>query len=189
MRARLIMFFISFMLIAGLAGTSYAQDTITGTPPQKFKSPPKKSNILDKLDFGGYLGAQFGDIIMVEISPLAIYHINERLHSGLGFTYQYYKDNYYNYQSSAYGLTLLARYFVWRDLFAHMEYDPIYITDSYYSIDNNGLWVHDFLIGGGYRQWMGDKAYMTIMILFNVNEVPASLYRNPIIKLGFGIGI
>jgi hypothetical protein len=70
-----------------------------------------------------------------------------------------------------------------------VEYAPVYISDSYYSIDGNGIWVHDFMIGGGYRQWIGEKAYMTIMMLFNVNEVPASLYHNPIIKIGFGVGI
>jgi hypothetical protein len=192
MRARLIMFFISFMLIAGLAGTSYAQDTITGTPPQKFKSPPKKKyTLLERMDFGGYLGAQFGTVTLIEISPIASYRVTPNFHFGLGFTYQYYQDNRYtpDYKSSAYGANIFGRYFIWRDLFAHVEYAPVYITDSYYGTIDQGIWAHDFMIGGGYRQWIGNKAFMTFMILWNVNETPQSLYRNPIIKIGFGAGI
>jgi hypothetical protein len=51
------------------------------------------------------------------------------------------------------------------------------------------VWFHDVLLGGGYRQWIGNKAFMTLMILWNVNEQLYSPYQNPVIRIGFGAGI
>jgi hypothetical protein len=159
--------------------------------PSKPGRKPLKSPIWEKIDLGGYLGAQFGTVTLIEISPLVTYRFTEKFHGGFGGTYQYYQDKRYqpDYRSSAYGVNLFARYFIWGDLFAHVEYAPVYITDSYYSFNGQGIWAHDFMIGGGYRQWIGDRAFATLMVLFNVNETPQSLYRNPIIKIGFGVGL
>jgi hypothetical protein len=167
-----------------------AQDTIR--PPQK----PKKNNILSRMDFGGYLGAQFGTVTLIDVSPMASYRFTEKFHAGLGLTYQYYQDNTYSpsYSSSAYGGSIFAKYFIWRDLFAHVEYAPLYITNfmyypPYVPDDGKEPWAHDVLLGGGYRQWIGGKAFVNLMILFNVNETIYSPYRNPIIRIGFGVGI
>jgi len=169
-----------------------AQDTGTAHPKQK------STNILDRIDFGGYLGAQFGDVTVINISPLATYRVTKSFYAGLGLTYMYYKDNRYtpDYSSSSYGGSLFARYFIWRDLFAQIEYAPLYSDNGYvdngaggYYLVKQGTWVHDFMLGGGYRQWIGDRAYMSIMMLFNVNETINSPYRNPIIRIGFGVGL
>lgn len=168
-----------------------AQDTVK-TVTKKHKD----RNILSRMDFGGSIGAQFGDVTFIELAPVASYRFTEKFHAGLGFTYQYYKVNYSgvpDYSSSAYGGSIFMRYFIWRDLFAHAEYAPLYITNFYdYSIPNpeyRNVWAQDVLIGGGYRQWIGQKAFMSLMLLFNINESPYSPYSNPIIRIGFGVGI
>jgi len=167
-----------------------AQDTT-----QTYKKP-RNNDILSRIDFGGYLGAQFGNVTYIEISPLASYRVSEKFHAGLGLTYQYYQDNTYHptYSSSAYGGSIFARYFIWRDLFAHVEYAPLYITNFIYyppfTIDEGKApWAHDLLLGGGYRQWIGDRASINLMILWNVNESIYSPYSNPIIRIGFGVGL
>jgi hypothetical protein len=188
-RSHLILIFLVLMSVH-LAFTVAAQDTV------KYSQPKKKERILDRMDFGGYLGAQFGDVTYIEVSPLASYYITENFQAGLGFTYQYYSvdyDGYPDYSSSAYGGSIFARYFVWRDLFAHVEYSPLYIADYQYPpgvtpIDE-APWAHDLLLGGGYRQWIGDRAAINLMLLFNVNETIYSPYSNPIIRIGFGIGL
>jgi hypothetical protein len=188
---RFIRAIISLLILSSL--TLSAQDTS--------KAPPKQKNrdILDRIDFGGYLGAQFGTVTAINISPLATYRVTNSFYAGLGLTYQFYKDTRYtpDYSSSSYGGSIFARYFIWRDLFAHIEYAPLYL--NYYDYYDNGsggyyrvkgsVWVHDFMVGGGYRQWIGEKAYMSIMMLFNVNESYYSPYRNPIIRIGFGVGL
>lgn len=188
---RSLLLLFSLLMLATLSIS--AQDTIK--PPKK----PKNRNILSRMDFGGYLGAQFGTVTLVEISPVVSYRVTENFHAGTGFTYQYYNNAYYtpDYSTSSYGLSLFGRYFIWRDLFAHVEYAPLYV--NYYDYYDNGsggyyrvkgaAWVHDFLIGGGYRQMIGNKAFMSLMVLWNVNETYYSPYRNPIIRIGFGVGI
>lgn len=189
---RFILAAFSLIILSSLTLT--AQDTI--------KAPPKQKNhdILDRIDFGGYLGAQFGTITVIDVSPLASYRITESFHAGLGFTYLFFKDSRYplDYSTSSYGGSIFARYFIWRDLFAHIEYAPLYVTYYNYYFDNTGnysyrdkgsTWVHDFLVGGGYRQLISERAYVTLMVLFNVNESYYSPYRNPIIRIGFGVGL
>jgi hypothetical protein len=167
------------------------------TAQDDIKPLPKKKNhdILERIDFGGYLGIQFGTITLINISPLASYRITPKFHAGLGLTYQYYQDNTYNphYSSSAYGGSIFARYFIWRDLFVHLEYAPLYITNFVYyppytNPTGKAPWAHDILIGGGYRQWIGDKAFMSLMLLWNLNQTIYSPYSNPIFRIGFGVG-
>lgn len=166
----------------------------TGDRPGK---PGRQGSIWDRIDFGGSFGAQFGTFTYVDVSPLARYHVTEKLYTGLGLTYMYFKDKRYtpSISLSSYGGSLFAGYYVWRDLFAHLEYAPLYIPRyyDYYappfpSVDPPSPWAHDLLIGAGYRQWMGDKAFVNLMVLFNVNETIYSPYVNPIIRIGFGIG-
>lgn len=185
---RLILIFICLILLSSRAINAQGE----------IKPPPKQKNhnILDRIDFGGYLGATFGDVIYVEVSPLASYRITEKFHAGMGLTYMYYSENgpYGHYSSSSYGGSIFARYFVWRDLFLHLEYAPLYRPDfiPYPYPSPNGhasQWAQDVLIGGGYRQWVGDKAFMSIMFLWNVNETVYSPYINPIIRIGFGVGL
>jgi hypothetical protein len=147
------------------------------------------------MDFGGIIGAQFGDITYIEISPIVTYRVTEKFHTGIGFTYQYYKANYDgmpDYTSNAYGGSIFARYFVWRDLFAHVEYAPLYISNfiypSYIPPVDEAPWAHDIFLGGGYRQWIGEKASINLMMLFNINETIYSPYSNPIFRIGFGFG-
>lgn len=184
-----------FLVVFIHAFTLSAQDTISAPKKQK------NNDFLSRVDFGGYLGLQFGTYTLVEISPLASYRVTESFHAGLGLTYQYYRINYSNapdYRTSSYGGSLFGRYFIWRDLFAHAEYAPLYVTYYDYYYDNSGIysyrnegsaWVHDFLIGGGYRQWIGTNASINMMILWNINETYYSPYRNPIIRIGFGVGL
>jgi len=187
------LFLIGFSLLILTSLTISAQDTIIA--PRKLKNHP----ILDRIDFGGYLGAQFGTVTLIEVAPVVSYHFTEKFHAGVGLTYQYYKNTYYtpDYSTSSYGGSLFGRYFIWRDLFAHVEYAPLYV--NYYDYFDNGsggyyrvkgaTWVHDFLIGGGYRQIIGNKAFMSLMVLWNINESYYSPYSNPIIRIGFGVGL
>jgi hypothetical protein len=168
----------------------HAQDTV------RTVKKSKNHDILSRMDFGGIIGAQFGDVTYIEVSPIASYRVTEKFHAGLGLTYQYYNYNdpnpAYSYSSSAYGGSIFARYFIWRDLFGHVEYAPLYITNFVFPPtvmpDNSAPWAHDVFIGGGYRQWIGEKATVNLMLLFNVNETVYSPYSNPIIRIGFGVG-
>jgi hypothetical protein len=183
-----------FLFIDGMVEL-HAQDTVWAPVKQK------ESNFFDRVDIGGYLGAQFGTYTLIDIAPMVSYRLTENFHPGIGLTYQYYKINYSSapdYSTSAYGGSIFGRYYIWHDLFAHVEYAPLYVTyyDYYYDYTGNysyrqkgSAWVHDMLVGGGYRQWLGQNAFVSLMLLWNVNESYYSPYRNPIIRIGFGIGL
>ena len=181
----LIVLSISFLS----ASVVSAQDS--PTPNKK----PRNNDIMSRIDFGGYLGLQFGTVTILDIAPMASYRVTEKFHAGLGFTYMYYKDTRYtpDYSASSYGFNIFTRYFIWRDLFAHVEYAPLNV--GYYDYDASGrwvkssVWVHDILLGGGYRQRISDRASVNLMVLWNVNESFYSPYSNPIIRIGFGIGL
>lgn len=183
----LLLLILSFLFMHD----TQAQDSLKAVTKK-----PRNESILSRMDFGGSIGAQFGDVTFIELAPIASYRVTEKFHAGLGLTYQYYKVNYNgvpDYSSSAYGGSVFMRYFIWGDLFAHAEYAPLYITNFYdYSIpipEYRNVWAQDVLLGGGYRQWIGQKAFMSLMLLFNINESLYSPYSNPIIRIGFGLGI
>jgi hypothetical protein len=195
-RVYLVLFAIT--LTVALHAQDFPPEQPKPKPKEEQQQAQKKPSILDRMSLGGYLGAQFGTVTSIDISPMLIFEVTPSFYTGLGLTYMFYKDKYYNYTSNSFGGSILARYHVWKDLFAQVEYDPLNLNyyDSYY--DNNGklvkgpktsVWIHDLLIGAGYRQWMGEKSFATIAIFYNVNETPYSPNRNPIIRIGFGFGL
>lgn len=120
------------------------------------------------------------------------YKITERLSGGLRIKYIYldvHQDGYLNYSTNIYGGGPFARFFVYEGLFTHFEYEIINmdVPDLYggYRRDN----ITSVFVGGGYRQMLGDRSAMDIMLLYNINESTYSPYINPIIQFGFAFGI
>lgn len=174
-----------FVLFFFAISFAYSQDT-TKTRSKLSKS----SDFWEKAYFGGNLGLQFGAITLVDISPLIGYQITDRLSIGVGGTYLYYRiqSQFYRADLSIYGARAFARFFVIQNLFAHAEYEVL-----------NGPWDNNFsksrfnitnvLVGGGYRQQVGSRAFINMMILWNINESVYSPYQNPIIRGGVSFGI
>ena len=155
----------------------------------------KKKFDWNKIRFGGTLGAYFGNITYVDISPTFSYAIKENWEVGAGpiFRYLYFKD-YITYASgktenlemATYGGKLLTRYFLYQGLFAQAETEII----SYNYIDDYKFIKHRIvdvfpLVGGGYAQMTNSRSYFFILILFNLNENIHSPYpSNPIVRVG-----
>jgi hypothetical protein len=151
-----------------------------------------KEPVQNRFVFGGGLGLQFGTITLIDISPMVGYKITENFIAGLGFTYQYYRDTRWVpvYETNIYGGSVFARYYVFRDFFAHAEYQLLnYEVYHWPSGDKERVTVPAYLIGGGYRQWLGPNVSVNILILFNLNETIDSPYTNPIFRVGIGVGI
>ena len=142
--------------------------------------------------FGGNFGLSFGTVSSVYIAPKAAYAITEKLYGGLGVSYQYFSDRRYipKIEASTYGLNIFARYFIFTDLFAHIEYEKLFYKSSYYNPGNSPYLSSDgFYAGGGYRQWIGSNSYMTIAILFDLQNNQYEFGINPFIRVGMGFGI
>ena len=194
------------LVVLALSFSGIGQDMPPAKPKprseQKAPLQKQKNPIWDRISVGGYIGIQFGTITNIDITPIVTYRVAPPFFVGVGFTYMYYryKDPYKFYQYSAQGIggRLFARYHIWQNLFVQAEYDPLNRTYYDYQPDNQGnwvrtgkfnTWVHDILVGAGYRQWLGGRAFATMVVFWNVNESLYSPYSNPIIRIGFGVGL
>jgi hypothetical protein len=174
--------------------TVFAQsDTIVAPEaPLPARQTKDKVPFKDRIYFGGNLGLQFGTQTYIDISPLVGYKITEKLSAGIGATYIYYsyKDRYFSYKTNIYGGRIFGRYFFTDNLFAHTEVELINmelfdnVRYDYYRKN-----ILSPLVGGGYIQRFSENSGVYIMLLLNLNDSAESPYSNPIIRIGFNIGL
>jgi hypothetical protein len=176
---------ISLSLLT-LSQSTFAQIEVENRQPEyNFKS---------HLYFGGGLGLQFGTMTLIEISPLVGYNITPKFSIGLSPTYKYYKFNDYygqnlDLKTNVWGGSIFSRYYIFDNVFAHVEYESLL-----YNIQSPGYpemkqQYNSFFVGGGYNQRIGENSGMYIMVLWNLNDTPGSPYVNPIIRVGFTVGL
>ncbi|MFO0321640.1 MAG: hypothetical protein ACK504_04340 [Bacteroidota bacterium] len=153
--------------------------------------PKQFENFKDRLFLGGNVGASFGSITFINLSPIVGIKINKEFSVGTGFIYNYYSQSFAgrNYVSTIYGGNAFARYFVFENLFGQVGWDRLSVIDYRSSIINSRIWVDNILLGVGYRQLFSDNGALVAMIFYNVNQTPLSPYQNPIIQIGFNIGL
>ncbi len=168
---------------------------------QKSGDPPVKRSLSERLVFGGSLGAQFGTNTQVNLSPIIGYRATEKLTTGIGVTYIYYKYKYYTVtnqtlteEDNIWGGSLWAEYRVIPQAFLHVE--PGFLNLSVPKLDANNYYygettrdnIYQFLVGGGYYQAIGNNAGMQFSILWDLVDEKYSPYENPIIRIGFAAG-
>ncbi len=152
---------------------------------------------------GGNLGLQIGTVTLIDVSPIIGYRLTEDIDIGVGLTYKYYNNknylqyfnNYYGVESNIYGGSLFARYHITEAIFAHVEVEDLEYSFNDYIIYPTSLVtqkktveVPGIFVGIGYRQKLGENSYLTIMLLYNLNETHYSPYTNPLLKVGYTIG-
>jgi hypothetical protein len=144
---------------------------------------------------GGSMGLQFGTITIVDISPQFGYFPLEHLSVGAGFTYQYINDHraVSHFIMNVYGGRLFTRLYlpVFESIFAHLEYEyMIFQTNAFsYNGTKERIQLHNALAGVGYRQNIGGRSAINLMLLWNFNESMYSLYSNPVIRVGVDVGL
>ena len=166
---------------------------------------PKSSNAKDdfkmqkRLYIGGGLGfgiSSYSTSLMV--APMLGYRLSPSFDIGTQFNYTYYhyNDAPLKYSTNNFGLAGFVRYylFFFNDLFLHAEYEAlnyeqVYIDYNYEVDHKERIWVSGFFVGGGYRQWIGNNAFVGITVLWNLLDNINSPYSNPIFRIGVGVGI
>lgn len=174
-------------IIFFISSTSYAQYQNLGNANQgEIKSNP--------WFVGGMLGGSFSNNGgSFEVSPLVGYKVTPDFRVGTRITYIYSSFNYGGYIGKRtfhdYGASLFAQHRLFNFLIAHAEYEVLnveYINDQN---KNQRLAISSLFLGGGLFQSMGGRGFATIMILYNVLETQYSPYSNPVIRIGFGVGL
>lgn len=186
-------FFVVVLLSTGIQ----AQDDTTEYKALPGGKPaPSRKFDWSRVYVGGNLGLLFGSVTFIDISPLIGYRFTERITAGIGGTYQYIQYNSLEGAgSSIYGGRVFGRYIFTDFLFGHAEYE--WLNMKVYVINSAGKIVDSFRddigffwVGGGYQQRLAARAYLTIMALWNIADVPAYVsYPNPQIRIGITAGL
>lgn len=148
---------------------------------------------------GGGIGFGMSSLsTSLTIAPVVGYRLSPSFDVGVRLTYNYYhyNDDFVKFSTNNYGGGVFARYylFFFNDLFLHAEYEALsYEYGAYIDANNNVVKVREgissLFLGGGYRQWIGQNAFIGISILWNVLDDINSPYSNPIFRIGAGFGI
>jgi hypothetical protein len=157
--------------------------------PQKKKAKSRQG--MKRVYLGGNIGggwSNYGGYF--EISPTINYLLTQNLHMGLRFTYIYSSNKSYDghkYKYHDYGASILARYHFLKFLYMHAEFQELNFDKG-----DSREWIPALFLGGGIYQHVG-QAYIHMGILWTVldnnNSSYDSPYQNPMITVGFGIGI
>lgn len=147
---------------------------------------------ISKFYLGGNLGASFGTITNIYVSPELSYRIKPKIFVGLGFGYQYYKNRNFipPMTINTYSGRIFGQYYFYNDFFAHVEYERLhheYKNIGYSSTVNARV---DGIYGGvGYRSWMGPNSFWTFSLLFDLQDNNIQFGINPFIRIGMAIGL
>lgn len=161
-----------------------------------------KEDIYYGMNFSmGYSQSQF----LIEVAPEVGYYITRQILVGTGPIYAYHSKDYfyagnipyYNYKAHFFGGKGFARYYfnsnsitVLNNLLAHAEYEYLNINASFEDYQQatleNHYEINSFFIGGGYRQSIGKRLNLYLLILWDLNNDLNSPYNNPVIRFGIG---
>lgn len=182
-RATLLVF--SFLL---LASCSFAQNEDYVGKPKPEKDPIDWKKIRANFYTGGNVGAQFGTITFINLSPVLGYKITEDLSVAAGPIYYYLNYNAlgYSYPFSAYGARVFGRYFVYHDFFLQAEYETL---NGKWDYAKNRFYIPSFFGGVGYRQNIGSNLSINFMVMWNFLQGPYTPYSNPVIRGGINVGL
>ena len=133
----------------------------------------------DRVYTGGGLGfTSNSGVTIIGLYPLAGYMITRKLSVGLGITYQYYYDKFYDVDDHRYGGNIFIMQMLVYRLFLMSQYsiinlnprpqDENYPRESYTRV----------LIGGGLSQPLG-KATLNFTLLYDVTAGNNSPYASP----------
>ena len=187
---------LSFVLVLFIASASFGQ---FGQP----KSQGARNDdfkMQKRIYVGGGLGfgiSSYATSLM--LAPIVGYRLSPSFDVGtrVNYTYYRYNDAPLKYSTNNVGVGVFGRYylFFFRDLFLHAEYEAlnyeqVYVNTYTYEVDyKDRIWVSSLFVGGGYRQWVGNSAFVGITVLWNLLDNIDSPYNNPIFRIGVGVGL
>jgi hypothetical protein len=162
-----------------------------------------KVSLKDRFVFGGNLSLSGGTYIFIDISPNVGFYVTPRLLTGLGLTYEYYRERYLGniYSYNIFGYRVFSSYSFISDLsklmpvkshlafFVHAEFEALNLDKKINNLSANvstgRYWLYSPLFGIGLKQPLGKKSSFIITLLYNFNNSKNLPYSNPVIRVGF----
>lgn len=147
----------------------------------------------DKLYTGGHVGLTFGNYTNIMISPMLGARLNEKVYAGLGIEYQYTKDKRISPSRTynQYGGRIFTQYNLLPTVFAHAEFAGLSMERYNFQLNKERNFVPFLYVGGGYRQRISERSFVSFRVLFDVLQDKNSPYNawDPVFSVGFGVGI
>jgi len=198
----------SLLLLILISDVSFGQVSTTTKKQDAWERVSVGGNL--GLQFGTVTAIDISPEVMVRVVDQL------HLGVGFSYDYLQTKDyfwdspnqNYLDYKANVFGGRFFARYYLRSifdnflgNFFAHAEYEYLYYTRPFIEdptgtiIDpfgytfrkgNDIMEVSSLFVGVGYEQPFSKKAFMDLMVLYNLNETYSSPYSNPIFRMGFG---
>jgi hypothetical protein len=136
---------------------------------------------------GGGGGLSFGTVTNINLRPSGGYKIAPNLHAGVSFYYDYYLDRRYANPLSfqTYGAAAFGRYFFHEKFFFQAEYERLIFNDKNYSSQFSNIYLDKANVGAGLRQWMSERSYTLITVLWNTFDNEFLFGYNPFIRIEF----
>lgn len=149
----------------------HAQYDITDTNTEEEEVKEPKINWFDikqKTYVGGDISARFGNLTYVYASPMIGYDFYKKMSVGVSGIYQLlYLSNGVSSQSEhTIGGGIFFRYRPIDFLILQTEFDLLN-TVNYTSAPGNRINVPVFMFGAGYAGMLGDRAYYSLMLMFD----------------------
>jgi hypothetical protein len=162
----------------------------------------KKGFDFSRMVFGGNLGLTFGSVTNIYIAPSVGYRITDNFAAGISLGYNYFRqrDGYYTYNintneemyrplsQSIYTGSVWGRYIVIPNIMVQAEFEMnnlgYYSSEDGFHPDKDGwmmpakkrVTVPSLLLGGGFRQPIGEFASMYIMAMYDVlQDIPSNM--------------
>jgi len=209
---------LAFVLLTFSVSASFAQDTIQSLSSKPRKPDSFWRRVAVGGDVGFQFGNVTGINIAPEVRIRTIdqLHVGFRFIYQY-YRYKHYfvdtkSNEYRDFKSSVYGGGIYLRYYLSSlfdnflgNLFAHTEYEYLTYTRPFTecdpsegSISDGYYWyrpgkqtieVNSLFVGGGYRQPIGNRVSMELLLLYNINESYNSPYSNPVFRLGVMVGL
>ncbi|KAA5534752.1 hypothetical protein F0919_09075 [Taibaiella lutea] len=213
-------------------GSAFAQETYNSSGKAgkaRYKENAEQKGFdPHRLIFGGGLGLGFGTYTNIYVAPSVGYRLTDNFAAGisLGYNYLNIKDYYTSYNAntgaqksmnlsqSIYSASIWTRYTIIENILLQAELEMNNVGDYQTSgskFDKDGWAIPDvhrvtipsLLLGGGYRQPLGNGSYLFMMAMYDVlqnissntrdfqgQKVSLSPYAGGIfLRVGFAIGI
>src|SRR3972149_11906286 len=187
----IFLFLNSFYLLTN----AQKRDTLYDEGEYYADEEEEKPRLNNRIFFGGNFGLSFGRESLIEISPLVGYRFTPKLSVAVGPVYQYYRYKSFNpaigtIRFHNIGGRVFGRYIIYKNFFAQIEESLTFVKSNLYqafgdSTKNGYIPVNDFLVGGGIRQPIGERAAVNLTILYNLTESEYTLNPNPVIRFDF----
>ena len=168
---------------------------VFGQNVRKQEKPP----INERLFLGGSFGLQFGDITYIDVSPTVGLWVLPRVAIAGGPSYIYYKNKFFNTETSIYGGRFYTQFLLVENLnnvlpiglntgiLLHLEDELLSLESRYWKdINASGRFIaNNILFGGGIRQQMGRRSFLNLTALWTIHDSGYSIHGSPDIRVSF----